>query len=164
VATASHRKEERHSRRARSVAAPQSAVAPPAQGEAREEREAREARALMPWARLWHDYSLTWVLVGLFLITFVLHTIFGWFQYAADQKSHNDEATVFGDSGYVVYWAEWTFQNWQSEFVQSIAIVVLGSMFIHKGSVESKDSQDQMLASLQRLEQRLASMEKSTAK
>jgi hypothetical protein len=116
--------------------------------------------------RLWRDYGLSIFVLALFLSSFVLHAIFGWLQYAADQKSHNDEATVWGDSGYVVYFGEWTFQNWQSEFLEVLVLIVATSYLIHKGSPESKDGDDEMKAMLQRIEERLDAMDepKKTAK
>ena len=105
--------------------------------------------------RLWRDYSLTIVVGTFFVVSFLLHTIFGWWQYSADQKSHGEEPTLFGDSGYVIYWGEWTFQNWQSEFLEVIVLIVATAYFIHRGSHESKDSDDEMKAILQRIEKRL---------
>lgn len=109
-------------------------------------------------ASLWRDYSLS-ILVGLlFLLSLLLHTVFGWGQYAADQAAHGADATVWGDDGYVVYWGEWTFQNWQSEFLEVLVLIVLTKYFIHKGSPESRDSQDEMQAAIERIEVRLAEM------
>ena len=109
--------------------------------------------------RLWRDYGLSIFVLALFLGSFVLHAIFGWLQYAADQKSHNDEATLWGDSGYVVYFGEWTFQNWQSEFLEVLVLIVATSYLIHKGSPESKDGDDEVKAMLQRIEERLDAMD-----
>jgi hypothetical protein len=58
-------------------------------------------------------------------------------------------------------WQFWesTLENWQSEFLQLFSFVVLASLFIHKGSAESKDSDEQMQKSLDRIEKRLKAME-----
>jgi succinate dehydrogenase hydrophobic anchor subunit len=105
--------------------------------------------------RLWRDYSLSIVVGALFLGSFVLHTIFGWWQYVADQTSQGQQATLWGWDGYVIYWGEWTFQNWQSEFLEVFALIVLTAFLVHKGSHESKDSDDQMQASIDRLERKV---------
>jgi len=109
--------------------------------------------------RLWRDYGLSIFVLALFLSSFVLHAIFGWFQYAADQKSHDEDPTFWGDSGYVVYFGEWTFQNWQSEFLEVLVLIVATTYLIHKGSPESKDGDDEMKAMLQRIEERLDAMD-----
>jgi hypothetical protein len=109
--------------------------------------------------RLWRDYSLTIVVWALFLISFVLHAAFGWWQYAADQAANGQKATVFGWDGFVVYFGEWTFQNWQSEFLEVLVLITATVYFIHKGSPESRDGDDEMMATLERIEKRLDELE-----
>src|SRR4051812_3868925 len=110
--------------------------------------------------RMWRDYSLSITVFALFAVSFLLHAIFGWWQYVADQTSQGQDATVFGWSGYVVYFGEWTFQNWQSEFLEVFVLIVLTSFLIHKGSAESKDSDDKTEETLQRIEQKLEALSK----
>jgi succinate dehydrogenase hydrophobic anchor subunit len=105
--------------------------------------------------RLWRDYSLTIVVGALFLFSFVLHAIFGWWQYVADQANQGQPATLFGWDGYLIYFGEWTFQNWQSEFLEVLALIVLTAFLIHKGSHESRDSDDAMQASIDRIERKV---------
>ena len=50
-------------------------------------------------------------------------------------------------------------ENWQSEFLQLLTFVVLTSFLIHRNSPESKDSDDQMQRSLDRIEKRLKALE-----
>jgi len=64
--------------------------------------------------RWWRDYSLSIAIGALFLGSFILHTIFAWLQYVADQTDQGSQPTVFGVHGFVTYFGEWTFQNWQS--------------------------------------------------
>jgi hypothetical protein len=111
-------------------------------------------------ARLWQDYGLSIALFTLFALAFVGHTITGWMQYASEQASHGETPTVFGDSGYFWYWSEWTLQNWQSEFLELGVIVVLSSVLIHKGSAESKDSDEEIKGLLQSIESKLDELEK----
>jgi len=114
------------------------------------------------WRRMWRDYSLSIVVLAMFLASFVLHTIFGWWQYVADQAQHGGEASFWGPDGYVVYWGEWTFQNWQSEFLEVLVLIVATAYLIHKGSHESKDGEDEMKATLARIEKRLEKIEASS--
>jgi hypothetical protein len=112
-------------------------------------------------ARLWHDYGLSIALFAMFAVAFLLHTVTGWMQYSADQRSHGEQPTVFGDSGYGWYWGEWTLQNWQSEFLEVGVIVVLSSVLIHKGSAESKDSDEEIKRLLTSIENKLDELEAS---
>jgi len=105
--------------------------------------------------RLWRDYSLSIVVGALFLVTFALHAIFGWWQYVADQQAHGAAATFWGWDGYVVYFGEWTFQNWQSEFLEVYTLIVLTAFLHHKGSHESKEGEEEIKATVHRIERRL---------
>lgn len=128
-----------------------------ARGARTQERPVR----LLGFARIWHDYGLSIVLFTLFALAFVGHTASGWMQYASEQQSHGETPTIFGDSGYIWYWGEWTLQNWQSEFLELGVIVVLSSFLIHKGSAESKDSDDEIKELLTRIERQLDELESS---
>ncbi|MFL5674131.1 MAG: DUF6766 family protein [Chloroflexota bacterium] len=110
--------------------------------------------------RLWRDYSLSIVVGLLFAASFILHAIFGWFQYVADQTDQGSTPTLLGLHGYITYFGEWTFQNWQSEFLEVFVLIVLSSFLIHKGSAESKDSDDKTEETLQRIEQKLEALSK----
>jgi hypothetical protein len=128
--------------------------------EARREIQSREQLAKQGrLAYLWANYSLSIVLLIITILTVLAHAWFGWMQYVADQASHGERAEVWGDSGYWVYFGEWTLQNWQSEFLQTLLMVVLTAWFVHKGSAESKDSQEEMQATLRRIEQRIGKLE-----
>lgn len=88
------------------------------------------------------DYGLSIVLGALFLVSLAIQTWTGWTNFAAEQQSHGEAAEWFGPSGYVWHWGEAVFENWQSEFLQLLTFVVLTAYLIHRGSHESKDSQD----------------------
>lgn len=104
---------------------------------------------------LWRNYNLSIVLVVLFVLSWVAQTLAGWQEFTSEQAQHGQTAQVFGADGYVWTWAGATFENWQSEFLQLLTMVVLTSFLIHKGSAESRDSQDEMQRSLDRIEKHL---------
>ena len=108
---------------------------------------------------LWRNYSLGIVLLALFLGSWVVQTVAGWREFAAEQASHGQAVAVLGDGGYVWVWARTTFENVTSEFLQLFAMVVLTAYFIFKGSTESKDGQERMQASLDRIERRIRDLE-----
>jgi hypothetical protein len=109
--------------------------------------------------RLWRDYNLSIVLLALFLISWIGQTVTGWFEFVAEQQSHGQMAEVFGADGYLWPWAQATLENWQSEFLQLLTFVILTSFLIHRGSHESKDTDEQVQAALTRIEQRLERLE-----
>jgi hypothetical protein len=113
--------------------------------------------------RIWKDYSLSIVLFALFIVAWAGQTWVGWADFAAEQKAHGHAAAWLGDDGYLWHWAAATLENWQSEFLQLFCMVVFTAFLIHKGSAESRDSNDRMEAVLHRIERRLAQVERSTA-
>ena len=83
--------------------------------------------------------SLSLALLVLFLISFVLHAAGGAGKYNDEQSMHGN-AEALGTIEYMGtsrFWFE-SFQNWQSEFLAVLAIVVLSIFLRQQGSPESK--------------------------
>jgi hypothetical protein len=108
-------------------------------------------------------YGLGWVLLALFLASWVVQTWTGWIEFKAEQHSQGQAAQVFGPDGYVWAWSAATFENWQSEFLQLLTMVALTSVLIFTGSPESKDSDEEMQEALRRIEERLAALDRAAA-
>lgn len=113
--------------------------------------------------RFVRNYSLSLVLAALFLGAWVLQTALGWYEFKAEQTGHGQAAHWFGAEGYIWNWGRATFENWQSEFLQLLTFVVLTSALIHKGSHESKDSDERLQAAVDRIERRLAALQRAVA-
>ena len=112
--------------------------------------------------KLFRDYALGWVLLGLFIVFWIGQTVVGWQEFVAEQTEHGQIAEVFGDGGYVWNWGRTTLENWQSEMLQLFAMVALTSFLIFKGSPESRDGDDEMKETLARLERRLEELASAT--
>lgn len=110
---------------------------------------------LLKW---WRDYNLSIVLATCFLVSWIFQAWTGWREFSADQSSHHQAASVFGQDGYVWTFLAATFENWQSEFLQLLAMVVLTSFLIHRGSAESRDSDDRLEAKIDRIERALTQL------
>ncbi len=90
------------------------------------------------WVLKLYEHSLSIAFLVLFLISFVLHAFGG-------ARVHNEEALAHGQpaQGVLAYlgssqfWFE-SFQNWQSEFLSLVAMVVLSIYLRERGSPESK--------------------------
>jgi SNF2 family DNA or RNA helicase len=106
--------------------------------------------------RLWRNYSLSITLAMLFFLAWLGQLVTQWFTWTNEQQEHQQPVEV-GD----FLWQFWTstLENWQSEFLQLLTFVVLTSFLIHRNSPESKDSDEQMQRSLNRIEQRLKALE-----
>jgi hypothetical protein len=82
-----------------------------------------------------HKRGLGIVLLALFLASFFGHGIAEW---------AISETWPHGQSP---WWAEWirgTFENWQSEFLQLLSMVVLTAVLIYEGSAESTDGDERL--------------------
>jgi membrane protease YdiL (CAAX protease family) len=108
-----------------------------------------------PKASVWSQFGLGLGLMILFFATWIAHGIAEWQVFTDEQREHG-ESTEFGD--FLGAYAQSTLENWQSEFLQLFAFVVLAALYVHKGSAESKDSDDRMEASLRRIEEHLGTM------
>ena len=108
--------------------------------------------------RLWRNYSLSITLGVLFFLAWMGQLVTQWFTWANEQVEHQ-QPLVVGD----FLWQFWTstLENWQSEFLQLLTFVVLTTFLIHRNSHESRDSEDEMQRTLNRIEQRLKSLEEA---
>jgi hypothetical protein len=88
--------------------------------------------------RTLYAHSLGLTLGLLFLASFVLHWLNS-FRQATEEAllHHQPPPTLFGYLGAPQFWFE-SFQNWQSEFLSTAALVVLGIFLRERGSPESK--------------------------
>ena len=109
--------------------------------------------------RLWRDYGLSVTLAVLFLGSLALQTWTGWVEHVSRQRQEGAPAEAFGPDGYVWSWAQATFENWQSEFLQVFVFILLTTFLIHRKSHESPDADDATEASLRRIEARLEGLE-----
>jgi hypothetical protein len=72
-----------------------------------------------------------------------------------DEQIEHGSSPKLGD--FLSEFGQSTLENWQSEFLQLFAFVVLAALYIHKGSAESKDGEEQIQASLRRRAQAVPS-------
>jgi hypothetical protein len=106
----------------------------------------------MSATRLWRDYGLSITLATLFLLAWAIQTWTGWVEFVADHASSGQAANAFGPDGYVWSWAQATFENWQSEFLQVFTFIVLTTFLVHRKSHESPDTDYENEAALRRIE------------
>jgi hypothetical protein len=106
-----------------------------------------------PLEQLVKNYSLTIILTSLFLISWMGQAYFQWHEFVQDAQDHNTPPEV---NDFLPEFFAATFENWQSEFLQLGSMVVLTAMFVHKGSPESKDSDEKVQKTLNRIEKKVS--------
>jgi hypothetical protein len=89
--------------------------------------------------RVLRDNGLSLTLFALFLVFLIAQSIAGYKADNSDNRQHHRPPESYG--GYLTSGAfvEATFENWESEFLQMGAYVVLTALLIQRGSPESKD-------------------------
>ena len=102
--------------------------------------------------KTWKHFGLSIAFCILFLSSWVAQGIAEWQVFVDEQRAHNQAAEI-GD--FASAFSQSTLENWQSEFLQLFSFVVLSAVLIHRGSAESKDSDDRMEAALKRIEEKL---------
>src|SRR4051812_32324456 len=87
------------------------------------------------WIR---DNGLSIALFGLFAVFLVGQSLTGWRTYNNDQREHHEPVLSYGSYLTTGHFVEATFENWESEFLQMGAYVLLTIWLVQKGSSESK--------------------------
>jgi hypothetical protein len=87
-----------------------------------------------------HYNGLTIALVLLFLGSIVGHLLTGWHFQNEQLQSHGKPALTLLSYVTDPQFLSTVFENWESEFLQMSAYVVLTSFLVQRGSAESKDA------------------------
>jgi hypothetical protein len=88
--------------------------------------------------RFLRENGLSLALFALFLLSLIGQSVAGWRTFSEDQQSHGGHPlsyTRYLTSGHFV---EAVFENWESEFLQMAAFVLMTVALRQKGSSESK--------------------------
>jgi hypothetical protein len=88
--------------------------------------------------RILRDNGLSIALFLLFLFSLVGQSITGYHEYNQDQQEHKQPTIGFGEYLSSGHFIEAVFENWESEFLQMGAYVLLTVFLYQKGSSESK--------------------------
>jgi hypothetical protein len=75
-----------------------------------------------------------------------------WQTFTDEQREHGETVEI-GD--FIGEFSQATLENWQSEFLQLFSFTIMAAVLIHKGSAESRDSDDRIGAALKRIEDQL---------
>jgi Uncharacterized protein conserved in bacteria (DUF2188) len=102
--------------------------------------------------KLWKNFGLSLGFCALFFASWGAQGIAEWQEYTDSQKEHKEPVEV-GD--FTTQFARSTLENWQSEFLQLFSFTVMAAVLIHKGSAESRDSDDRISMALKRIEDHL---------
>ncbi|HEY0713444.1 MAG TPA: DUF6766 family protein [Polyangia bacterium] len=88
--------------------------------------------------RVLRDNGLSIALFALFLASLLGQSLTGWREHNDEQRDHNRAAVSYGQYLTSGDFLEATFENWESEFMQMAAFLVLSAVLIQRGAAESK--------------------------
>ena len=90
-------------------------------------------------SRFLRDNGLSVVLLALFAFSLAGQILTGHQEYNDDQDEHGRPEVTRGEYLTTGHFVEATFENWESEFLQMAAYVMLTVFLYQRGSSESKD-------------------------
>lgn len=89
--------------------------------------------------RILKDNGLTIVLMLMFIGSIVGHLIAGWRLEGEELLQHGDKPLSLSEYAVSAAFLSSVFENWESEFLQMGAFVVLAAWLVQRGSAESND-------------------------
>jgi hypothetical protein len=120
----------------------------------------RKERRSSNLRRIWANFALSIGFCILFLTSWAAQGVAQWDQFRSEQAAHGEPVRV---QEFISDFAQSTLENWQSEFLQLFSFVVMSALFLHRGSAESKDSDDRIEAAVNRIEKRLEEIAPTTS-
>ncbi len=112
-------------------------------------------RVREPNGKWLHDHMLSVILFILFFVSIVGQFYFQYRHQVDEAMQHGEAAPPVMSSEFWDSFLASVFENWQSEFLQILAFVILTTYFIHRNSHESADSNDEMAADIRAIKQKL---------
>jgi hypothetical protein len=104
-------------------------------------------------ARRLHDNGLGLVAALLFAAAMVAQAVAGRGAYNAEQRDHGQPEAGFAEYLATPHFAEATFENWESEFLQMGMYVLLTAFLVQRGSAESKKPEDEQDAGGEKIDE-----------
>jgi hypothetical protein len=86
--------------------------------------------------------SLSLACIGLFVVFWFAQSLTGWRSDVAEMVQHGEPTISYWTYLRTAHFAEATLENWESEFLQMAAFVVLTVYLVQHGSSESKQEHD----------------------
>src|SRR5688500_3384737 len=84
------------------------------------------------------DNALSLVMFGLFAVFLVGQSIAGWLHHKDEQSRHGQPPDTMGEYLRSGDFLESVAENWESEFLQMMAFIVLSAFLVQRGAAESK--------------------------
>ena len=90
----------------------------------------------------WSRNALSLACFAIFAVILIAQSLTGWRTAVADAVQHGEREFSYWNYLTRGHFAEATFENWESEFLQMAAFVLLTAYLVQRGSGESKQERD----------------------
>ena len=115
----------------------------------------KEPDPRLPAGNWVQDHLLSIILISLFVVSLIGQLYFQ-YEHEVDQAvQHGETAPDIASSEFLNSFFASMLENWQSEFLQLVSFVILATYFIHRGSPQSRDGDDQMKQDIKAIKQKL---------
>ena len=102
--------------------------------------------------KVWRNFGLSIGFAILFFTSWIAQGFAELHVYVSEQHAHGEP---LGLADFITHFSQSTLENWQSEFLQLYSFVVMSALFIHRGSAESKDSDDRMEGKIDKIQEQV---------
>jgi hypothetical protein len=119
------------------------------------ELRSKEPEPRPPSGEWFRDHLLSIVLFSLFFVSLIGHFYFQYLDELNHALEHGRSRPEVWSSEFLSAFLSAMFENWQSEFLQLVSFVVLATYFIHRGSPQSRDGDDQLKADIEAIKEKL---------
>ncbi len=86
----------------------------------------------------WRNNGLSIVLFSIFFASLAGHYLTGWSQYNEERSEHGSASIAAHEYAFEGHFLQTLFENWESEFLQMGAYVLLTAFLFQRGSADSK--------------------------
>lgn len=117
--------------------------------------QSQEPPPIHPSGNWIRDHLLSLILGALFLLTLLGQYYFQYLHEVKDAARHGEPAAGALSGDFLQSFLASALENWQSEFLQLASFVVLATYFIHRGSPQSRDGDDEMAADIKAIKNKI---------
>lgn len=108
-----------------------------------------------PNGKFLHDHLLSLTLLVLFLFSLAAQMFFQYREVVDEAAAGGTPPPDVLSRQFLDPFLSAVFENWQSEFLQLLSFVVLAAYLIHRGSPQSRDSEDQIAEDIRAIRRKL---------
>lgn len=105
--------------------------------------------------RLWDSHALGWITFGIMALLYLTYFPSQYVEWVSEQQAHGEPTPGPFSADYLNYWLNRVLEAIAGESYQVWVTIMLTKWWIERNSAESRDSDDEIVQRLKRIEARL---------